>query len=83
MQGLIGDRFLKRFFGSRPHRHTASPAGEAITLPETDAEMPTEPGCLPNEDRQKKEPTLENKDTGEIKELASPENGSDHPANDH
>ncbi len=93
MQGLIGDRFLKRFFGSRSHRRGANPADEALTLPETEAkepevkrlkaEKPAEQGCPPRDGLPKEDATLENKKTGEIKELASPENGSDQTTIDH
>ena len=44
MHSLIGDRFLKQFFGRRMDRHTANPAGEAMTLPANETDMPDEPG---------------------------------------
>jgi hypothetical protein len=44
MNALIGDRFLKRFFGFRVPRHTVKPAGEALTLLEYTAEKPAEQG---------------------------------------
>jgi hypothetical protein len=70
MQSLIGDRFLKRFFGSRLDRNRANPNGEALTLPENEekhpsAEKPAKPDCPPREDLPKKEATLENTKTGE------------------
>lgn len=82
MQSLIGDRFLKRFFGSRLHRRRANPASEEITLPANETEKPDEPGYptrgkLPDTDA-----TLENEQTGEIHQLAVPEKGSDQPKTD-
>ena len=83
MHSLIGDRFLKQFFGSRLHLHRVNQASEAGSPMENEGDKPTEPGYLPGEDPLEEEATLENKKTGEAKELASPENGSDQPANDH
>ena len=77
MQSLVGDRFLKQFFGSRLHRRRVNPASEAGSPMENEGDKPTEPGYFPGEDSLKKEATLENKNTGEIKELAKPENGPD------
>ena len=76
MNALIGDRFLRQFFGSRVHRRRVNPASEAGSPMENEGDKSTEPGYLPGEDPLEKEATLENKMTGEIKELASPENGS-------
>jgi hypothetical protein len=83
MQSLIGDRFLKQFFGSRLHLRRVNQASEAGSPMANQGDKPTEPGYLPREDPPENEVTLENKKTGEIKELASPENGSVKPANDH
>jgi hypothetical protein len=38
IRGLIGDRFLKRFFARRPRWRSASPAGEAEGAPEDEDE---------------------------------------------
>lgn len=65
MQSLIGDRFLKRFFGSRLHRSWVNPIGEEKSLPENAAAEPAEPECPPNKDLSKKEAMLENNKTGE------------------
>jgi hypothetical protein len=83
MYSLIGDRFLKQFFGSRRHLYRVDLASEAGSPMENEGDKPTEPGCSPGEDPLKNEPMLENKKTGEIKEPASPDNGSVQPANDH
>jgi len=77
MNGLICDRFLKRFFGSRTHRHTANPDGEGLTLPENAAENPKEPDCATGEGSPVKEATLENNDTGETNQRTGPDNGPD------
>ena len=65
MQSLIVDRFLKRFFGNRSHRHRANPAGEEKSLPENASANTAEPECPPKEDQLKKEAMLENNKTGE------------------
>jgi len=83
MQSLIGERFLKQFFGSRLHRRRVNPASEAGSPMENEGDKPTEPGYIPGEVPWDKETTPENKKTGGIEKLASPENGSDQPANDH
>ena len=66
MQSLIGDRFLKRFFGDRSHRHMPNPAGEEKSLPENAAVKIAEPVCPSKEDLPKMEATLEYNRTGEI-----------------
>ena len=50
MQSLVGDRFLKQFFGSRLHRRRFNPASEAGSPMENEGDKPTEPGYLPGED---------------------------------
>jgi hypothetical protein len=77
MFSLIGDRFLKRFFGSSRPRHRANTAGEAMTLPEDGAEKAGEPDYPPRENLPKKEAMAEDKKQDEANQLASPENGSD------
>ncbi len=84
MQSLIGDRFLKRFFG-RLHRHEASLAGEAMTLPEKEekvpsAEMPAEADCWQEKDLLQKEVPLEIEKPDEINPPADPANRSDQQA---
>lgn len=44
MQSLIGDRFLKRFFGIRVHRRRANPVSETMTLPAIETVKSDEPG---------------------------------------
>jgi hypothetical protein len=44
MQSLIGDRFLKRVFGSCLHQRRVNPAGEAVTLRANETDKPDEPG---------------------------------------
>jgi len=87
MHGLIGDRFLKRFLGSRLHRSKDKLADEAATLPENEGkhppeENPAEPSCLPREDLPNKEARQEIKKTGEINKYEGPNNGLDQPASD-
>jgi hypothetical protein len=64
MQSLIGDRFLKRFFGSRLQRSRANANSEALILPDNEekppsAEKPAEQGCPPSEVLPEKEAELE------------------------
>jgi hypothetical protein len=80
MQSLIGDRFLKRFFGSRLHRRRANPAGEAGNPTENEGEMFADPGFLSGEDLLEKEALQEIKNTGELTKHFDPQNGSDQPA---
>jgi hypothetical protein len=80
MHSLIGDRFLKQFFGSRLHRRRVNPASEAGSPMENEGDKPTEPGYLPGEDLLENEATLENKKTGEVNKLSGPEDGSVQPA---
>jgi hypothetical protein len=82
MQSLIGDRFLKRFFGSPFHRRRVNPASEAITLPANETDKPDEPGYTTRGNLPDTDATLENEQTGEIHQLAGPENGSDQPKTD-
>jgi hypothetical protein len=83
MYSLIGDRFLKQFFGSRLHLHRVNLASEAESSMTNEGYKPTEPGYFPGEDPLENEAKPENKKTGEIKEFANPDNGSVQPANDH
>jgi hypothetical protein len=83
MYSLIGDRFLKQFFGNRLHLHRVNPVNEAGDPIEIEGDKLTEPGYAPGEDPLESEPTLESNKTGEIKKLASPDNGLIQPANDH
>ena len=79
MQSLIGDRFLKQFFGSRLHRHRFSLASEAMTLPANETDKPVEPGYTTRGNPPDTDATLENEQTGEVNQLTIPENGSDQP----
>jgi len=82
MQSLIGDRFLKRFFGSRFHRRRVNPASEAMTLPANETDKPDEPGYTTTGNLPDTDAKLEHEQTGEIHQLAGPENGSDQPTTD-
>jgi hypothetical protein len=82
MQSLIGDRFLKRFFGSRLHRRRVNPASGAITLPAKETDKPDEPGYTTRGNPPDTDATLEIEQTGEVNQLAIPENGSDQPTTD-
>ena len=73
MQSLIGDRFLKRFFGSRLYRRRFNPAGEAMTLPANETDKPDEPGYTTRGNLPNTEAMLENEQIGEIHEY--PEKG--------
>ncbi len=66
MQSLIGDRFLKRFFGSRLHRRRANPASEAMTLPANKTDKPDELGYTTRVNPAEADATLENEQIGEI-----------------
>jgi hypothetical protein len=50
MHSLIGDRFLKRFFGSYLQQGKANPVDQKMTIPENPAEGPAESDCSPRED---------------------------------
>jgi hypothetical protein len=65
MNSLIGDRFLKRFFGNRSHRHSANLTRVALISPEPTAEKPAEQDCPTGEGLPKEEATPENKLKGE------------------
>jgi len=82
MQSLIGDRFLKQFFGSRLHRRRVNPASEAMTLPANETDKPDEPGHTTRGIPPDTDATLENEQTVEVNQLAVPENGSDQPTTD-
>jgi hypothetical protein len=82
MQSLIGDRFLKRFFGNSLHRRGANLASEAITLPANETDKPDEPGYTTRVNLPDTDAKMENEQTGEVHQLAVPENGSDQPTTD-
>jgi hypothetical protein len=82
MYSLIGDRFLKQFFGSRSHRRRINPASEAMTLPANETDRSVEPGFITRGDPPDTDATLENEQTGEVNQLAVPGNGSDQPTTD-
>jgi hypothetical protein len=67
MNALIGDRFLKRFFGRRLPLQTDNPAFEALNSPENAAEKPAEQGCPTGKGLPMEEATPENKQEGETK----------------
>ncbi len=69
MNALIGDRFLKRFFGRQVQQHRAEPTHKALALPEDVAEKPAEQGCPPGKSPPKQDAMLENKQTGEINQI--------------
>jgi hypothetical protein len=82
MYSLIGDRFLKRFFGNRFHRSKVNLASEEMILPANETDKLNKPcytsiGNPPDTDA-----TLENEKTGEVNQLAVPENGSYQPTTD-
>jgi hypothetical protein len=79
MDSLIGDRFLKQFFGSRLHQRRVKPDSQAMTLPANETDKPDEPGNTTNGLVPVTDATLENEQTGEVNQLAVPENGSDQP----
>jgi hypothetical protein len=82
MYSLIGDRFLKRFFGSRFHRRRVNPTSEAVTLIANETDKPGEPGYIMRGNPPDTDAMLGNEPTGEINQLAVPENGSDQPTTD-
>jgi hypothetical protein len=59
MRGLIGDRFLKMFFGGLSHRRKENPACKAGNALENEAKKPTEAGCTSKEDTPEKEASQE------------------------
>jgi hypothetical protein len=82
MYSLIGDHFLKQFFGSRTQLRRVNPAGEAMTLPANETDTPDEPGYTMRGNPPDTDATLENEQTGEVNQLAVSENGSDQPTTD-
>ena len=82
MQSLIGDRFLKRFFGSRSHRRRSNPASEAMTLPASESDKPDEPGYINRENPLDTDAILENEQPSGVNQLAVADNGSDQPKTD-
>ncbi len=82
MFSLIGKRFLKQFMGSCLHRRRVNPDYEGMTLPADVTGKPVEPGYTTRGNPLDKDATLEIKPTGEIHQLAIPENGSDQPTTD-
>jgi hypothetical protein len=80
MKSLIGDRFLKRFFGSCLHQRRVNPVSEAMILPANETDKPDEPDYTPRGNPPDMDATLENEQTGEINQLAGPEDGSGQPA---
>jgi hypothetical protein len=79
MDGLVGDRFLKRFFGIRLPRHRVNPASEAMTLPANETDKPDEPGITRRGYPPDTNGVPENEQMDETNKLAGPENGSDQP----
>jgi hypothetical protein len=75
MYSLIGDRFLKQFFGNRLHLHRVNLASEVESPMENEEEKPTEPGYSSGEDPLENEATLEN-EQDEVNQLTVPEIGS-------
>jgi hypothetical protein len=75
MYSLIGDRFLKQFFGSRLHLHRVNLASEVENPMENKEEKLTEPGYSPGEDPLENEAMLENAQD-KVNQLAVPESGS-------
>jgi hypothetical protein len=73
MYSLIGDRFLKQFFGSLSHRRRTNPASEAMTLPANETDKPDEPGYTLRGNPPDTDATLKNEQTGEINQLAGPD----------
>ena len=82
MQSLIGDRFLKQFFGSSFHRRRINPVIEAMTLPADETDKPDETGYTTRGNPPDTDATLENEQTGEVNQLAVPDNGSVQPTTD-
>jgi hypothetical protein len=82
MDSLIGDRFLKQFFGSRFHRCRDNLAGEARTLPANETDIPDEPGYTKRGNPPGTDETLENEQTGEVNQFAVSENEPDQPTTD-
>jgi hypothetical protein len=82
MNSLIGDRFLKQFFGSRLHWRRDNLAGEAMTLPANETDKPDEPGYTRRENSPGTDETMENEQTGKVNQFAISENEPDQPTTD-
>jgi hypothetical protein len=82
MYSLIGDRFLKRFFGSRFHQRRVNLASEALTLPANESVIPDETGYTTGGNPADTDVMLENEQTGKINQFAGPEYGLDQQTTD-
>jgi hypothetical protein len=82
MYSLIGDRFLKQFFGSRFNRHRVNLAGEAMTMPANETDESDERGYARREILPDKDATLENEQSVEVNQPAVPDNGTDQSTTD-
>jgi hypothetical protein len=82
MHSLIGDRFLKQFFGGRSNRRKVNPVSEAERPMENKGDKLIEPGNLLGENPLEQEATLENIKTDGANNHYGPEDGSAQPAND-
>jgi hypothetical protein len=82
MYSLIGDRFLKQFFGSRLHILRVNLASEAESPMENKEDKPAKPGYSPGEEPLENEAMLENEKIDEVNQLAVPNNGSVQPTTD-
>lgn len=74
MHSLIGERFLKRFFGIRFQWDRTNSVGEVSASPEnegkfTSAEKPAESSCPPSEDLPRKNALWEIAKTGETNQI--------------
>jgi hypothetical protein len=79
MNALIGDRFLKQFFGRRLSRQMANPAGESPNLLENTAETPAGQGCPTGEGKLKEKAMSENDEAGEIDQVQNAKTDRNQP----
>jgi hypothetical protein len=80
MQSLIGDRFLKQFFGGRLRQRRSNPASEAMTLPASEEEEALPPGgSTAKGNPPDTDATVETGQAGQVGQLAVPDNPSDQP----
>ena len=82
MQSLIGDRFLKRFFGSHRNRRRLDPASAAMPLPPNQTDKPDKRAYTCTEKPTMSQAVLGNGQTGEVHQLAGSQSASDQPMTD-
>ena len=80
MHALIGNRFLRQFFGSRLQRGGVNPPCKAATSTADNEEVLAQPGHLPGGGPLQTEASQKVEDAGELANAFDPPSGSDQLA---